>query len=41
MMPYWAKTPMDRHQVVSFPPTLDERIEADHPLRLFWEVVKG
>lgn len=38
-MSYWAKAPMDRHQVALFSPTLDDSIELDHPVRLFWEVL--
>ena len=38
-MAYWAKAPMDRHQVVLFSPTLDDSIDADHPVRLFWDVL--
>jgi len=38
-MKYWAKAPMDRQQVRLFCPTLDDVIDEEHPVRLFWEVL--
>ena len=40
-MKYWAKAPMDRQQVTLFCPTLDDVIDEDHPVRLFWEVLSA
>jgi len=40
-MTYWAKGPMDRRQVALFSPTLDDVIDEDHPVRLFWEVLSA
>jgi len=38
-MAQWAATPMDRHQIVLFSPTLDQTIAEDHPVRLFDEIL--
>ena len=38
-MSHWAKAPLDRNQVALFAPTLDDNIPADHPVRLFHEVL--
>lgn len=35
----WAKTPMDRDQVLLFNPTLDASISEDHPVRLYDEIL--
>jgi transposase len=40
-MSHWARPPVDRHQVTLFAPTLDDSIRADHPVRLFDEVLRG
>jgi len=40
-MSYWAKTPMDRKQVLLFYPTLDDSISQDHPVRLYDEILAG
>jgi len=40
-MSHWARTPLDRHQVVMFCPTLDDQIPPDHPVRLFDEVLRS
>jgi transposase len=39
LMDYWAKAPMDRDQMALFSPTLDAWIPADHPVRLFDEIL--
>ena len=39
VMNYWAKAPMDRNQMALFSPTLDSWIPADHPVRLFDEIL--
>jgi transposase len=38
-MAQWATAPMDRRQVTLFAPTLDDMIAADHPVRLFDELL--
>jgi len=38
---HWARTPLDRNQVVLFSPTLDDQIPPDHPVRLFDEVLRA
>jgi transposase len=35
----WAATSMDRNQIVLFSPTLDDTLPADHPVRLFEEIL--
>lgn len=40
-MSYWAKAPMPREQLVLIATTLDDRIPADHPVRLFAEILDG
>ena len=37
----WAKTPMDRNQVLLFHPTLDATISEDHPVRLYDEILRS
>jgi transposase len=37
----WAQSKCNRNQVVLFAPTLDDSVAADHPVRLFEEVLKG
>jgi transposase len=39
-MSHWATAPLDRHQAAFFAPTLDDHIAADHPVRLFDEVLR-
>ena len=36
----WAKAPLDRNQVTVFAPTLDDSVAADHPVRLFDDVMR-
>ena len=36
----WAKAPLDRNQVTLFAPTLDDSVSADHPVRLFDDVMR-
>ena len=38
-MTRWATAPIDRRQVTLFAPTLDDMIAADHPVRLFDELL--
>jgi transposase len=38
-MSHWAAAPLDRQQATLFAPTLDDTIVADHPVRLFDEVL--
>lgn len=38
-MAHWATSPLDRNQVTLFAPTLDQSINADHPVRLFSEAL--
>jgi transposase len=40
-MSHWATSPLDRNQVALFAPTLDDSLAADHPVRLFDEVLRG
>jgi len=40
-MEYWAKPPLDRHQVPLFSPTLDDCIPEFHPVRLLDEILRG
>jgi transposase len=40
-MSHWASAPLNRNQVALFAPTLDDNIAADHPVRLFDEVLRG
>jgi transposase len=40
-MSHWANAPLDRCQASVFAPTLDDSIAADHPVRLFDEVLRG
>ena len=40
-MTRWATAPMDRRQVTLFAPTLDDMIAADHPVRLFDELLSA
>lgn len=40
-MAHWAQSPMDRHQVVLFAPTLDQSIADDHSVRLFGETLQS
>lgn len=37
----WAKTPMDRNQVLLFNPTLDATISDNHPVRLYDEILRS
>jgi transposase len=37
----WAKTPMDRNQVLLFHPTLDDTISENHPVRLYDEILRS
>jgi transposase len=37
----WAKTPMDRNQVLLFNPTLDATISENHPVRLYDEILRS
>lgn len=36
---YWRDAPLPRQQLVLFPVTIEERIPADHPVRLFDEIL--
>lgn len=38
---YWAESPLNRHQMALFAPTLDATISPDDPVRLFDEVLEG
>jgi transposase len=38
-MAHWATASMDRDQIVLFSPTLDSMVGADHPVRLFDEIL--
>ena len=38
-MSYWAKSEVDRDQIVLIPTTLSDRIPEDHSVRLFWELL--
>jgi len=38
-MSYWATAPMDRNQILLFSPTLDVTIDANHPVRLFDDIL--
>ena len=40
-MSHWATAPIDRTQIVLFSPTLDDSLAADHPARLFDEILRG
>jgi transposase len=40
-MSHWAAAPLDRTQITLFAPTLDDSLVADHPVRLFDEVLRG
>jgi transposase len=40
-MSHWAPAPLDRLQITLFSPTLDEGLAADHPVRLFHEMLRG
>ena len=40
-MDYWDKPPVRREQMVLFAPTLDATIPADHPVRLYDEMLRG
>ena len=40
-MEYWAKAPLQRHQIQLFYPTLDDSISEDHPVRLLDELLHG
>lgn len=40
-MIHWAQSRCNRNQVVLFAPTLDDSVAADHPVRLFEEVLLG
>jgi transposase len=40
-MSHWAATPLDRMQVTLFAPTLDDSLVADHPARLFDEMLRA
>lgn len=40
-MSHWAQAPLDRMQVALFSPTLDDSLSADHPVRLFDEMLRG
>lgn len=40
-MSHWARAPLDRLQVTVFSPTLDDALAADHPVRLFDELLRG
>src|SRR5450631_2153646 len=40
-MSHWSTAPLNRSQVALFAPTLDDNITADHPVRLFDEVLGG
>jgi transposase len=37
----WAQSNCNRNQIVLFAPTLEDSIAADHPVRLFHEVLAG
>jgi transposase len=39
-MARWATPPMDREQMAMFSPTLDAMIPADHPVRVFDEILR-
>ena len=38
---HWSTAPLNRNQVALFSPTVDDHIAADHPVRLFDEVLGG
>ena len=40
-MSHWARAPIDRTQIALFSPTLDDSLAADHPARLFDEILRG
>jgi transposase len=40
-MSHWASAPIDRSQFTLFAPTLDDTLVADHPVRLFDELLRG
>jgi transposase len=40
-MSHWATPPLDRLQMTVFAPTLDDSLAADHPVRLFDELLRG
>lgn len=40
-MSYWAQPRINRTQAFLFSPTLDESLSADHPVRLYWEILCG
>lgn len=40
-MDYWAKPGLDRRQALLFSPTLDACIDAEHPVRLLDEILRG
>jgi transposase len=40
MAQHWAKTPIERDQIVLFSPTLEDAISQDHPVRLLDEILR-
>jgi transposase len=40
-MSHWATSPLNRNQITLFCPTLDDSLAADHPVRLFDDVLRG
>jgi transposase len=40
-MSHWATAPLDRLQITLFAPTLDDTLAAEHPVRLFDELLRG
>jgi transposase len=40
-MSHWASAPIDRAQIALFSPTLDDTLVANHPVRLFDELLRG
>jgi transposase len=41
MAQHWAKTPIERNQIVLFSPTLESAVSQDHPVRLLDEILRG
>ena len=40
MAQQWAKTPIERNQIILFSPTLEEVVSQDHPVRLLDEILR-
>jgi transposase len=40
-MNYWAQPVVARDQIQLFPPTMDELVPADHPVRLYYELLSS